>query len=535
MNLPIASGLDFVHFDGNSGKQYLVELMCGGLATADFDNDGLIDIFFCNGAVLASPQGSTDAGAGASNRLFRNRSLGRSLGSQTDITGLHFLDVTFNSQANDQAFSLGVVTADFDNDGFEDLFVNNFGQNQLLHNNGDGTFSDATQVSGLDSEHCFGAGAVVADFDQDGDLDLFVGNYVDFDFTVYAQKSARSFPYPPGPKDFPPVPDALFLNQGNGTFVDASRSAGLQDAPGPSMGLTAGDFDNDGDQDVLVCNDGAPNQLWLNDGHAHFSEEGILAGIAYDLVGNANGSMGIEPVDLNGDGIEDFLITDYARQLPMLLMSYGPASYQDETRVAKLGNEVIPHVNWGVGLYDFDLDGDLDAFLSNGHFLEDAARIEPGTDFAIPNSLYLNEGANRFVDRSHDSGEAFSARASSRGCTFDDLDNDGDIDVAVLNCRSQAQVCVNVTQTKGKWIEVELVGTRINRSAVGARIIVATPEKSLARCARRGQGYQSSYGTRLHFGIQEANSVDLTVWWSPGHKQELHNVPVNQLLRIVEE
>ncbi|RMF45371.1 MAG: VCBS repeat-containing protein, partial [Planctomycetota bacterium] len=238
------------------------------------------------------------------------------------------------------------------------------------------------------------------------DLDLFVANYVDFRFDLHARIAPRSFPYPPGPKDFSSLPDSLYLNLGDGTFRDSTLESGIGVVSGPSMGSIAGDFDADGDSDIFVCCDGAPNHMFVNDGAGHFIEMGVAMGVAMDARGTANGSMGVDAADLNHDGIDDLLVTDYTRQSPMLFLSLAPGIYEDAAYRTRVGTEVMPHVNWSPGLVDFDNDGDADAFFCNGHFLKKATELEPVTAFAVPNSVMENLGQGRFRSVTSSAGSA---------------------------------------------------------------------------------------------------------------------------------
>ena len=515
-----ASGLEFRHEDGSSGKNFLVELVGAGAATIDADNDGWLDVYLLNGSAL--PGATLDQIP--TDRLFRNRQDGS------------FQDVTLEAGCVDKNYGLGVTVGDFNNDGLEDICITNFGEDVLLRNNGDGTFSDVTLQAGIDDGNRFGAGVIFMDIDNDNDLDLFSANYVKFDFERHERLAPKAFPYSPGPKDFPPDSDSLFLNNGDGTFTDVSGKSGISSVAGPSMGCIAGDFDSDGDWDIFVCCDGAPNLLYRNNGHGVFTEEALQLGVAYDLKGAANGSMGVDAADLDGDGLDDLIITDYSDQLMMHFRSLGGGLFEDVARVSKIGSEVLPHVKWGIGLADFDRDGDRDAFICNGHLLENAKELDPRTDYGVANCVMMNIGKGTFRSVTSSSGDALKQIASSRGAVMDDLDNDGDIDVAILNCDAISQYLRNITVTTNPWISLDLRGRKANRSAIGARVTVDAGGKKQVSEVRSGRGYQSHYGSRLHFGWKNNESfADITIQWPTGELQMLKGVRPNQILTIVQD
>ncbi len=496
------SGIEFRHVDGSSGRQYLVEFMGAGVASLDYDRDGWVDVYFCNGHPLPQP---APAAPPPGNYLYRN------------LGGFRFRNVSVPASCDDRGYGLGAVSADYDNDGFADLYVTNFGVNTLLRNNGDGTFSDVTAAAGTADGSRFSAGANFLDVDADGDLDLFVGNYVDFSFARHARIAPRSYPYPPGPRDFPYLPDSLYLNRGDGTFEDASDSSGIGTIRGPSMGSIAGDFDGDGDCDIFVCCDGEPNHLFVNDGRGRFEELGVAAAVAMDAQGAANGSMGVDAADLNGDGIDDLLVTDYTRQTPMLFLSLAPGIFEDAAHRSRIGTEVAPHVNWSPGLVDFDNDGDADAFFCNGHFLKKASDLEPITDFRVRNSVMENLGSARFRSVTSTAGAALQRKASTRGAAFEDFDRDGRVDAVLLNCDDTPQVLRNVTPPNGFGITVRCIGRAVNRDGVGTRIAIRCGNATHSSEVRSGRGYQSHFGMQVHFGVAAGQTIDgIEVKWPDG-------------------
>lgn len=513
-------GDSFMHQDGNDGQSYLYQLMSAGLATFDYDNDGYTDAYFLNGGH------STSQPIHMGNALLQLRYTG---------SNTQFRDVSRAAGLDYRGVGLGVAVTDFNNDGFEDVYVSNFGNNLLFQNNGDGTFSDVTDVAQVADGQKFGAGPVFADFDSDGDADLFCGNYVNFSLELFERKQPTAFPFPPGPKDFPPTPDSYFVNNGDGTFDDQSIPSGIASVSGPSMGAVAVDADSDGDLDIFVCCDGAPNHLFVNDGVGNFEEQGVIAGVAYDSIGVANGSMGADAGDLNADGIEDLFVTDFADQHPMLFMSQGAGFFDDEARRRGAGGNLFPHVNWGAGLIDLDNDTDLDLFIANGHFLKNTSRTHPQTSYAVPNSVLENSGHGRFEQVDGAAAQATLAPQSSRGVAIEDFNQDGLLDILILNNAAESQILLNQTNSGHNWLEVSLVGTSSNRSAIGARVTIRLDGVETSGRVHSGRGYQSHFGTRLHFGLANHDSVPtLEVLWPDGQIQTLNAVQPNQRLTIVQ-
>ncbi len=514
-----SAGLVFAYHNGSAGQRFMIEKMGAGLACFDADNDGWLDIFFPNGTALPV----TATTASPSDSLFRN------------LHTRQFADVTRAAGCSDSQFGLGAVAADYDNDGFQDLYISNFGPNRLLHNNGDGTFSDVTTLAKVADGSQFAAGATFVDIDRDGDLDLFSANYIVFSFEHHAKLAPVAYPYSPGPRDFPSATDTLFLNQGDGTFSDISHTSGIASVAGPSMGVIAGDFDADGDDDIFVACDGAPNLYYLNDGQGRFSEQAILFGLAYDLRGNANGNMGVDAADIDGDGLFDLLVTDYARQLPIYFQNIGQGMFDDVSRISQIGTELLSHVTWGVGLVDFENDGDSDAFLCAGHLLENAHEFEPDTAYNVRNSIMENMGNNRFRSATNIAGQAVQQTLSSRGAIFDDLDNDGHVDCAVLNSGAPAQLLFNQSLDNNHWIEIELCGRHSNRDALGSRVRIVYGDQTQVAEVRNGRGYQSQYGKRLHFGLGDCQHIErIEVQWPSNETLVLEQVTVDQLLHIIE-
>jgi hypothetical protein len=493
--------------------------MVAGVALLDYDGDGWIDIYFLNGAPL---RGTTTTSV-ARNALFRNLRDGT------------FADVTVAAGVGDLGHGLGVAAGDYDNDGDSDLYINNFGLNVMYRNNGDGTFSEATGEAGVTNGDKFGAGTCFLDSDGDGDLDLYVANYVGFTYARHDLLIVDAFPYPPGPGDYPPLADTLFRNEGDGSFTDASQWSGIASVAGPSMGTVCGDFDDDGDTDVFVCNDGRANFLFQNDGSGRFDEVAVLSGLAYDLHGNENGSMGADCGDFDNDGRLDLFMTDYTAEMPVLYKNLGGGFFEDATIATRAGSEVFPHTNWGSGLVDFDNDGDRDLFIACGHFLDNIRDIDDRTAYDNRNCLLMNTGDNRFVDVSDQCGDALAVVASSRGTGFDDLDNDGDVDGVVLNANAQSTILRNESDTDHHWLQIRLVGVTSNRDGVGARVRVTVGDLVQIAQVHSGRGYQSHFGTRLYFGLGGQDRVDrIEVHWTGGDTDIFTDLSGDQLVVLIQ-
>ncbi|MCY2988292.1 MAG: CRTAC1 family protein [Planctomycetota bacterium] len=512
-------GIDFVHTDGSSGRRYIVEAMSAGLATFDYDGDGLIDIYFLNGAPL---RGTTVA-VPPTHHLYRNEG------------DWQFRDVTDAAGIGELGFGLGVTVGDYDNDGFPDLYANNYGANALYHNNGDGTFTAVTRAAGVGNGELVGAGTCFLDMDGDGDLDLYVGNYLDFSYEEHVVHTVDGIPRYPLPRDYVPVPDTLFRNNGDGTFTDVSAEAGISRVSGTTMGVVAADYDRDGDTDLLVVCDVAENLCFRNDGHGHFTEVGVQNGTAYNGTGDANGSMGVDCGDCDNDGWLDFFVTSYQSELPVLYRNLGDGTFEDATQTTQAGTGCLAYVKWGTGLIDFNNDGHLDIFIANGHTEDNVELWDRTTCYRCRNSLLLNDGTGHFQNISNLCGNGLLSEHAGRGAAFDDLDNDGDIDVVVQNSREAPTVLRNDTRNGNHWLEIILRGVTSNRDAVGTQVTVVAGDLQRVAEVHSGRGYQSHFGSRLHFGLGPHPRVDsLRIRWLGGASQELRDLAADQLVTIVE-
>lgn len=523
------SGIDFTHENGARGERYVVEPMSSGIALFDYDSDGLIDIYFVNGSLLNPPPGQSDSKADrAENRLYRN------LGSWK------FEDVTDSAGVGDIGYGLGAVAGDYDNDGDPDLYVSNFGPNVFYENNGDGSFTAWPNDALIANGSRFSAGVCFVDIDRDGNLDLYVANYQKFTFDKHFQQRIGDYLFHPGPKDFPAEDHFLYRNLGDGTFVDYSQAAGIRVAPKPGMGVIAGDFNGDDAPDIFVANDSFSNFLFINDGEGRFAEDAAISGVAIDRAGRANGNMGVEVADLDGDLLFDFFTTTYQDEMPVLYRQIVDGLFEDATHISKIEPKLYPHVSWGVGLEDFDNDGDKDIYIACGHFLDNIQFIDDRTKVKVRNFLLQNDGTGRFEDVTEQAGDAILLEESSRGAGFDDLDNDGRIDIVVLNSQAKPQILRNQLSSedtsiaKKRWLQVQLVGTQSNRDAAGAKVIVETELGKQIAMVHLGRGYQSHYGTRLHFGLGESQTATIEVLWPSGRKSTHSVDKLNSQLQIVE-
>ncbi len=519
------SGISFVHTHGGTGNQYIVEAVSAGVATFDFDGDGLIDIYFVNGAPIHKEiaNGPKEDNSIPTDALYRN------------LGGGKFAEVTLQAGVGNRGYGLGVTVADYNNDGTPDLLVTNYGPDVLYRNNGDGTFDDVALEAGVADGNKMGAGACFLDIDADGCLDLYSANYCKFSFETHPRRTIGGMLRAPSPLDFQPEPDSLFHNNGDGTFTDVSESSGIRAVAGRGMGVVAGDFDDDGDADVFVANDVMANFLWQNDGRGHFENVAPFSGVAYGFLGKANGNMGVDCADYDLDGNFDLVITTYQAEMPVLQNNLGKGLFEDVSIRANFGTETLPHVKWGVGFVDVNNDGLRDIFIANGHLEEKIHLIDRTTSYKVPNNLYLNEGQGKFLDVSPEAGSGLAVSSSSRGTSFDDLDNDGDTDIVVLNAQDKPTVIRNDSPSPNHWLQLTLRGIACNRDAVGAKVTVVAGGQSYVEEVRSGRGYQSHFGSRLHFGLGAASQVDkIEVRWPSGAVETWNAPAIDRHLIILE-
>ncbi len=522
-----AGGIRFVHTDGSSGRKYVVETVTCGLGLIDYDGDGWLDIFFLSGGPLP---GSPAPDRPPTNALYRNNRDGT------------FTDVTARSGIGIPGYAMGCAVADYDNDGDEDIFITNYGAHRLLRNNGEGTFTDVTEAAGLVGASfgptCCGAGCAFLDYDRDGQVDLFVGNYLEFDPAKAEPCLQANVPVYWSPRTYPAVTNRLYRNRGDGTFRDASESSGISRHKGYAMGLVCSDFDGDGWTDIYVGNDVMENFLLRNRRDGTFEEIGLVSGVAVDQYGESQGSMGSNAGDYDGDGRFDIIVTDYQNQMNTLYrnlgIQHGALQFQDVTIETGVGAGSRPLVTWGCGFVDFDNDGVREVFTAAGHLQDTVEQYDGSTTYKQRNLLYQWRDG-RYAEVSQESGGAMLVKESSRGAVFGDLNNDGRVDIVVLNARAAPTLMLNETPTSRHWTILKLVGTRSNRSAVGAVARITAGGRTQTDEVRSGRGYQSAEDLRLHFGLNTNTVIDrLEIRWPNGQEEVRTNLPVDRVIRVAE-
>jgi hypothetical protein len=517
-----SSGVHFVHTDGSSGRRYIVETVTSGFGLIDFDNDGWQDILFLNGGILP---GTAQTNPPPANALYRNNRNGT------------FTEVTAGSGLEKSEYGLGCVVGDYDNDGLEDVFITNYGKHRLYRNGGNGLFKEVTDQAGVaDASGPFyvGAGSLFLDYDRDGWLDLFVGNYLQFDPAAHKPILRANVPSYVAPGNYPAVLNRLYRNNRNGTFTNVSDASGIGKLRGYAMGVVSADFDGDGWPDIYVGNDVMENFLFHNKRDGTFEEIGIVSGSALDQYGDPQGTMGVNVGDYDRDGRFDILVTDYQDQVNTLYRNLGNMQFQDVTVPTGIGVNSRSLVKWGCGLVDFDNDGTLEAFTAAGH-LQDTVELYDKSSTYKQRSLLLQQQKGRFVDITAQSGAPAKMIESSRGAVFGDLNNDGRIDIVVLNARARAAVWLNETPATNHWITLKLEGTKSNRSGVGARVRVVAGGLAQVDEVRAGRGYQSAEDLRVHFGLGTNALVErLEVFWPSGASNTWTQVSTDRFLKLKE-
>jgi hypothetical protein len=506
-----ASAIAFTHENGASGHKYLVETNGSGAAWLDFDGDRDLDLYLVQGAPLPGYAGSRPL----KDALLRNDH-GR------------FVDVTDEAGVGDERHGMAAAAPDYDNDGDQDLFVTNFGRNTLYRNDGKGRFTDVTEAAGLGACERYHSSCAFADFDGDGDLDLYVCGYVDFrvdDGKVCGDlkrgEAYRSYCHP---GMYNATDDELWRNDGDGTFSDVSKAAGIAGVPGlggKGLGVAAADFDDDRDLDLFVANDSDANFLWRNDGGLHFTNVASPMGVDYNGEGRTSACMGAAFGDVDGDGRLD-LFTDVLSNQYNILWMRTPDGFVDQSYAAGLAGPSIPWVGFGTLLADLDNDGDLDVVVANGHVLDNAELVLTGTSWRQPAQIYWNEGRGRFrLAEPAEAGPYFGERHVGRGLAAADFDDDGDLDLLFTNNHEAAHLLRNEIGSRNSWIGLELVGTHCNRDALGAEVVVHSRSGAQRRLMRSAEGYLSFHDRRIVVGLgRDEDPVDVEIRW-PGGNIEL--------------
>jgi len=510
-------------YGGTEEKKYLVEATGCGCAFIDYDNDGWMDIFVLSGTRLeGAPEGTT-------NRLYKNNRDGT------------FSDVTEKAGLHSIGWAFGVCVGDYNNDGFDDIFCTRFGQNILYRNNGNGTFTDVTKAAGLWShEQYWGAGCSFVDYDRDGHLDLFVSNYVQFSFErapVPGQNGSciwLGIPVACGPRGLPAGRHWLYRNNGDGTFTDVSEAAGIAKATS-SYGMTvvAADFDEDGWPDIYVACDATPSLLFMNNRDGTFHEEGILRGVAMSDDGKEQAGMGVGVGDYDLDGHLDIFKTHFADDRNILYRNDGKAYFQDATASSRLGVETR-YVCWGAGIVDLDNDGYPDLFMTTGHVDPKIEKKLPQYPNKTPRVVFRNLGQGVFEELIEEAGPGVAAAHCSRGCAFGDFDNDGDVDILIVNLNEPPSLLRNDVAGKANWIKVRLEGVKSNRSAIGARVLAHYDGKTQAQAVLSQSSFFSCNDPRLHFGLGSAAVLDLEIFWPNGLHESYKGMTANRLVTIRE-
>ncbi|HSE16401.1 MAG TPA: CRTAC1 family protein [Pyrinomonadaceae bacterium] len=517
-DITTSAGITFKHV-ASPEKKYIVESMSGGVAMFDYDNDGDLDIYLVNSLTvdLVKSKGKTRS------EFYRNEGNGK------------FTEIAEKAGVSDIGWGMGVAVGDYNNDGFEDLYVTCLGPDHLLKNNGNGTFTDVTAKAGVNDPR-WTTGAAFVDYDNDGDLDLFVTNYVDFDINnlpEFGQGKTcqyKSIPVQCGPRGLKGAGDSLFRNNGNGTFTDVSKQAGVQDENGYyGLGVLTGDFDDDGLIDIFVANDSTPNFHYRNKGDGTFEEIGFSAGTAVNENGSEQGSMGVTAGDYDHDGKLDIFITNFADEYNTLYHNDGKNSFTDLSYAAKVAAVSLPHVGWGTKFFDYDNDGWVDLFVANGHVYPQL----PG--YRQPRLLHRNNRDSTFTESSAEFGVVLAENRVSRGVAFGDIDNDGDVDLLIADLDGPPQLLRNDGGNAGNSILIKTIGVKSNRSGIGARVTVVSGGLTQTDQVRSGDSYISQSDLRLHFGLEKRSKVDaIQVRWPSGAVDKISNVGVNRIVTIKE-
>ncbi len=526
------SGLDFVHFNGASGEFYYPEILPPGVGLFDYDNDGDLDVYLVQGRVLG--RNGTPPGAPAppkqalplTGRLYRNDLEVAADGSRA----LRFTDVTAASGIEADGFGLGVAAGDVNNDGWTDLFLTNFGPSNLYLNQGDGTFRDASPTSGIDGTPGFGVSAAFADYDRDGWLDLYVGHNVNYglDNTIECSNVTGAGDYCP-PETYGGTPDHLYRNTGGGRFVDVSDTALEGGRFGPALGVAVADYDGDGWIDIYVANDATENLLWINRRDGTFRDVALLAGAALSGMGLAEASMGVDAGDFDNDGDEDLFMTHITNEGNNLYVNDGSASFRDRSTVSGLGAGSLPYTGWGTTWFDYDNDGWLDLLAVNGTVIASPGPAGRPFPYDQRKSLFRNRGDGTFEDVTGQAGAVFELSETGRGAAFGDVDNDGDVDVLVGNDTGPVRLLINRIGSRRHWLGLRLAGAG-GRDMLGARVAVRRPgEPTLWRRARSDGSYASANDPRVIVGLGESDARPaVEVRWPDGRTETWEAVEIDR-------
>jgi hypothetical protein len=526
-----AFGVSFTAVASHTSRKYLLETMGSGVAVFDYDNDGRLDLFFVNGAPLAdpTPKGTIPRKQSPSdwNRLYHQRRDGT------------FEDVTEKAGLQGIGYGMSVAVGDYDNDGYEDLYVTSYGGNHLYHNNGDGTFTDITTRSGTGGDQTPGnnwsTSAAWVDLDNDGLLDLVVLRYIKWDFEdVWCGEHREGYRSYCHPDIFPAIPALVYHNNGDGTFTEEASRLGLG-APGKGLGIALADFDRDGKIDIAVANDSMPEFLFRNKGDGTFEETGLTAEIAVDGDGRTYAGMGLAFQDFDNDGWPDLVITNLANQKYALYRNNGDGSFTYATYISGLASMTLLHSGWGIHFLDYDNDGLKDLLVAQGHDLDTVELSYPQVHYREPMLLARNLGNGTFANVSNSSGDVFREAWVGRGMAVGDLDNDGRLDAVVTTNNGAAHILHNETPTQNHWLSLLLVGHKSNRDAIGAQIRLTTTHGAQYWTVETAGSYLSSNDKRAHFGLgHDIEAATIEILWPSGIKQTLEHIAGDRVFRIDE-
>jgi hypothetical protein len=516
------AGIHFTHNNGAFGKKFLPETMGPGVAFIDYDNDGWPDIFLVNGMDWPG-----HAQKHSTPKLYHNNHDGT------------FTDVTHKAGLDIEMFGMGVAVGDYDNDGYDDLFVTAYGQSHLFHNNGNGTFTDVTQKAGLSGPKEFSTSAAWVDYDKDSRLDLVVGNYVQWtpETDLYCTLDGKSKSYCT-PESYKGTSVRLWHNRGDGTFEDATQKAGLGEPTSKTLGVAVLDYDNDGWPDLLFSNDTQPNKLYRNNGNGTFTEKAVVAGVAFSEDGVARAGMGVDASDYDHSGYPSLLITNFSNQMLSLYHNEGKGLFVDEAPRSEIGRASLLTLGFGCFFFDYDLDGWADVLVANGHIDADIQRVQANVKYAMPPHVFRNDGKGKFQEVTKSLGQAFDSPRVGRGAAYADINNDGRLDLLLSTNGGPVYLFRNEAQGPAAFngsLRIKLIGTKSNRDGIGATVRLTASGETQTQMLRSGSSYLSASELVLTFGLAQRDKADaIEIRWPSGQVDRLSNVTAGRTVTFTE-